>query len=161
MNQAIKTAIDKVRGNDFVSYFEIMEQIVPTSKRAMFSQLRSKFNSDRTSVHFDQQLIVFAREVEKLVADEDSVPAQSGSSDKVAIDAVKLKKLIAQGQLQVVINELTDALGTPQTKDLFNRVVVISANLNSLNSLTMTHDEISRKQSQLTMEVLNIINEIE
>lgn len=164
MNQHIQDAIEKVRDNDFVSYFEILDPIVPTSKRAMFSQLRSRFNSDRFSAHFDQQLIVFAREVEKLVGGTSSAPqitnTSTTASSQLNIDTKRLKKLIAQGQTQPVLNELIDVLDTPQTQKLLDQVIVLGSTLNGLSPLNMSHDEISRKKNQLNTELLGIINSI-
>lgn len=163
MNQHIQDAIEKVRDNDFVSYFEILDPIVPTSKRAMFSQLRSRFNSDKFSSHFDQQLIVFAREVEKLVGDTSPTPHApeiNVGTGKLNIDTKRLKKLIAQGQTQPVLNELVDVLDTPQTQKLLDQVIVLGAALNGLSPMSMSNDEISRKKNQLNTELLGIINNI-
>jgi hypothetical protein len=129
----------------------------------MFSQLRSRFNSDRFSAHFDQQLIVFAREVEKLVGDTSPTPHTpeiNVSTGKLNIDTKRLKKLIAQGQTQPVLNELVDVLDTPQTQQLLDQVIVLGSALNGLSPMSMSHDEISRKKHQLNTELLNIINSI-
>ncbi|WP_082226537.1 leucine-rich repeat domain-containing protein [Microscilla marina] len=59
--QRVDEAIDYLRGNNIVGYFEVLEEVVPDQQMQKFTHFKNRFESDDLGVYFVQQLESFAK----------------------------------------------------------------------------------------------------
>lgn len=90
MNEIIQKALEALEQADVAGYFEEMDKIeIPPHKKPLYAELKDKFVQDLRSVHFYQQLKIFAKDVH---APENTPNTQNeaGSSKTIIQNAEKI-----------------------------------------------------------------------
>lgn len=161
MNQAIQQAINSIHHADFAEYFRLMDQEVPSGKRATFNQLRGMFTSNNYPHNFDQQLITFAREVEGLLEKTPPITHDVTIKGRASSDLDAIKRQIGRNNLKEAIADLTEIAEEKGDKNLIKQVLMASASFRAINTLTMSHDEVFRKKAQISDHLFDIMDNMD
>lgn len=159
MNTNIQKALQHLQQANFAGYFEEMDKIVPPSKKTLFAQLRGQFVSGKQDYNFDQQLNIFAQDVASLVEDDSVGTGSNNVVDKV--DFSNIKKQIMRGDVKGALKQVTEMVETSNDKMRINQIIMINSRFNSINSSTMSHDEVSRNRAQIIQDLLNLMDDME
>lgn len=88
MHQKIQKALSFLEEVNYAGYFDIMEDIVPAQMRSTFSMYKQIFLQGLTDYTFNQKLVVFAKEVNRLIQRSSSAEGENPSTDQYAFTPI-------------------------------------------------------------------------
>lgn len=157
MNSTIQQALDHLQAGSFTGYFEEMNKVVPENQKMTFRQLREQFVSGNYPYSFYQQLMVFAQQIASDVNNRSSSQVQE---PKPTFTIDKVKKQIIKGDIRGAIAKIMEELEKRDNNTLLTKTIMTNDAFRSINSLTMSHSEVSQKRAQVIEGLLSILNEM-
>lgn len=157
MNSTIQQALDHLQAGSFTGYFDEMSKIVPENQKMTFHQLRDQFISGNYPYNFYQQLMVFAQQIE---SDANNHSSSQVPEPKPTFTTDKVKKQIIKGDLKEAINEVLTELNKRDDDPLLAKIMTTNDIFKGINSLTMSHSEVSQTRARVIEALLNILSDM-
>lgn len=160
MHPNIQKALKNLESGDFASFFEELKDIIPRNQLTTFSQLRDQYIKDRYPHDFDQKLRLFASSIADSLQDDEIAPNPSSASTNSNTNIEHIKKQLMRGDVDGSIEKLHKLAEAQEDNFFINRMILISSQYNSIDTLTMKQDQVSRERAKIIRELLNLMDDL-
>lgn len=162
MHPNIQQALKNLEAGDFAGFFEELKGIVPKNQMTTFNQLKGQFIHfpNNPPYGFDQKLRTFASNIADLLKNGDNDANPSSASPAPNTNIENIKKQLMRGDVDGSIEKLNKLVEARGDAFFINRMVLISSQYNSIDTLTMKRDQVSRERAKIIRELLNLMDDL-